>query len=178
MRKLCRGMPGREFVKGNCKKKTGYGIYVTNMTLTIVYIVILALILLIDIRERRILNALALPGTIIALGAGLANGREAFLISLSGAILGFLFFYALYWIGRKLYSSAALGFGDVKLAMLLGAILGVLQILTVLALGMLLAGITGGVLLLAKQRNQQRTLPYGAFLAFSGILALIWTNIA
>lgn len=147
------------------------------MNLTVFYIVILSLILLADIRERRVLNALALPGTLIAIGAGLANGRDAFLVALSGAGLGFLFFYTLYWIGGRLYGSAALGFGDVKLAMLLGAIVGIQQVLTVLSLGMLLAGLAGIVLLLAQQGNRQSTLPYGAFLAFTGIMALIWTNI-
>jgi leader peptidase (prepilin peptidase)/N-methyltransferase len=146
------------------------------MFLDAFYIVILALILLIDIRERRILNALALPGTLIALGAGLANGREPFLVSLSGAIVGFLFFYALYWIGGKIYGPAAMGFGDVKLAMLLGAILGVQQVLIVLALGMLMAGTVGLIFLLANSNNRRITLPYGAFLAMAGIIALLWTN--
>ena len=147
------------------------------MELTLFYIIILALIFLVDIRDRRILNTVALPGTLVALGAGLANGREAFMISLAGAIVGFLFFYALYWIGGKLYGPGALGFGDVKLAMLLGAILGLQQILITLSLGMLLAGVTSIILLLAKTGNRRCALPYGAFLALAGITVLVWTNV-
>lgn len=143
------------------------------MYLTLFYIFILTVILLVDIRQRRILNALVLPGTLVALLAGLANGHEAFLLSLSGAAVGFLFFYALYWIGSKIYDDHALGFGDVKLAMMLGAIIGLQQILVVLCAGMLLAGFTGFVLLLARKRNKGSSLPYGAFLAFTGIIALI-----
>jgi leader peptidase (prepilin peptidase)/N-methyltransferase len=147
------------------------------MDLTLFYIVILTLIFLVDIRDRRIRNVVALPGTLVALGVGLVNGREAFMISLSGAIVGFLFFYGLYWIGGKLYGPGALGFGDVKLAMLLGAILGLQLILTTLSLGMLLAGVTSVILLLAKTGNRQSALPYGAFLALAGITVLIWTNV-
>ncbi len=147
------------------------------MQLTAFYIVILFLILLVDVRERRILNALALPGTVVAILAGLAGGRDDFLITLSGAALGFLFFYALYWIGGKFYGSTALGFGDVKLATLLGAILGMHQVMIVLSLGMLLAGSAGIVLLMVKRGNRQSTLPYGAFLAIAGIIALIWTTV-
>jgi leader peptidase (prepilin peptidase)/N-methyltransferase len=147
------------------------------MPLTVLYLIILLLILLFDIRERRILNSLSLPGTAVALAAGLANGREAFLVSLSGAALGFFFFFALYWIGSKYYGSGALGFGDVKLAMLLGAILGVHQVLIVLTLGMLLAGLGGMLLLMIKRNDKQSSLPYGAYLAFAGIVAIIWTNI-
>lgn len=147
------------------------------MQIAIFYIVILFLILVVDIRERRILNALALPGTIVALLAGLASGRSEFLTALSGAAAGFLFFYSLYWVGRKFYGSNALGFGDVKLAMLLGAILGIQQVLIVLSLGMLLAGFAGIILLLTRHGSKQSTLPYGAFLAAAGIIALVWANL-
>jgi leader peptidase (prepilin peptidase)/N-methyltransferase len=147
------------------------------MPLTILYIIILLLILLFDIGERRILNGLALPGTMIALIAGLVNGREAFLGALTGAVLGFLFFFALYWIGSKYYGAGALGFGDVKLATFLGAIIGVEQVLIVLASGMLLAGLAAALLLVTKQDGRRRSLPYGAFLAFAGIIALIWTSV-
>jgi leader peptidase (prepilin peptidase)/N-methyltransferase len=146
------------------------------VTLTAFYIVILLLILLIDARERRILNVLALPGTLIALGAGLANSQDMFLVALSGAVLGFLFFSVLYWIGRKVYGFEALGFGDVKLAMLLGAIVGIHQVFIVLASGMLLAGLAAFILLLVNPGKENSTLPYGAFLAFAGIVALVWTN--
>ena len=147
------------------------------MQLTAFYIVILFLILLVDISERRILNALALPGTLLAILAGLADGRDTFLAAFFGAALGFLFFYALYLIGGRFYSSTALGFGDVKLAMLLGAIMGIQQVLIVLSLGMLLAGSASIILLLDKRGNRQSTIPYGAFLAIAGIISLIWTNI-
>jgi leader peptidase (prepilin peptidase)/N-methyltransferase len=145
--------------------------------LTAFYIIILLLILLVDGRERRILNVLALPGTLVALGAGLTNGREMFLVALFGALLGFLFFSVLYWIGGKMYGSNALGFGDVKLAMLLGAVVGIHQVFLVLASGMLLAGLAAVVLLMANRERKDSTLLYGAFLAFAGIVALVWTNL-
>jgi leader peptidase (prepilin peptidase)/N-methyltransferase len=145
--------------------------------LTAFYIVILLLILLVDARERRILNVLALPGTFVALGAGLANGRDTFLVALFGAVIGFLFFSVLYWIGGKMYGTNALGFGYVKLAMLLGAVVGMHQVFLVLASGMLLAGLAAVVLLMANRKRKDSTLPYGAFLAFAGIVALVWTNL-
>ncbi len=147
------------------------------MQLALFYIIILFLILLVDIHERRILNALALPGTLVALLAGLVSGRSEFLAALTGAAAGFLFFYTLYWVGRTVYGYNALGFGDVKLAMLLGAILGIQQALIVLSLGMLLAGFTGIILLVTRRGSKQSTLPYGAFLAAAGIIALVWTNL-
>jgi leader peptidase (prepilin peptidase)/N-methyltransferase len=71
----------------------------------------------------------------------------------------------------------ALGFGDVKLAMLLGAMVGLSQVLTVLSLGMLLAGGAATVLLLIRRQDRSSVIPYGAFLAMAGIIALIWNNL-
>jgi len=140
------------------------------------YIALLLLIMVIDLRQRRILNLIALPATLSALAISLAYGRESFLLALLGALIGFLFFYALFWIGGRLYESGALGFGDVKLAMLLGAMLGLQHILHTLALGMLLAGLAAFLLLVAGRAVPRNTLPYGAYLAAAGVFMLIWTN--
>ena len=68
-----------------------------------------------------------------------------------------------------MFQAKALGFGDVKLAMLLGAMVGLDQIMPVLAYGMLMAGLAAIVLLLTRKANRGSSLPYGAFLAVAGI---------
>lgn len=141
--------------------------------LTGVYIVILSLIIVYDVRHYRIPNVLALPATGLALLAGLLGGRQAFLLTLAGAITGFVFFYILYWLGRKAYGRPVLGFGDVKLAMLIGAMVGMQQVLPALALGILLAGLGGLALLLTKQAGLRSTIPYGAFMAVGAIIVLV-----
>jgi leader peptidase (prepilin peptidase)/N-methyltransferase len=141
------------------------------------YIIVLLLIMVIDLQQRRILNEIALPATLVALAISLAFGRETFFLALLGALIGFLFFYALFWLGGRLYGPGALGFGDVKLAMLLGAMLGLQHILHTLALGILLAGLAAFLLLFAGRAGRRGTLPYGAFLAAAGIFMLLWTNI-
>ncbi len=145
--------------------------------ITGIYILVLFLILLVDLRQRRILNAVTLPATLLALAVGLINGRETFLIALLGALAGFVFFYLLYLAGRKFYGHGALGFGDVKLAMLLGAILGLQYVWPALVLGLLLAGLTAVLLLLSGRAALRTSLPYGAFLAGAGIIVLVWINI-
>lgn len=139
------------------------------------YIIILLLIIAVDLGWRRILNIIALPATALALLFSLTQGAQAFYLTFLGALTGFLFFYMLYWLGVRLYGPGALGFGDVKLALLLGAMLGLQQILFTLALGLFLAGIAAGILLCAGRHFHRRsTLPYGAFLASAGIFMLIW----
>lgn len=142
-----------------------------------IYILVLILILVIDLQQRRILNVVTLPAALLALLVGLTNGRESFLLSLLGAIAGFLFFYLLYWLGRILYGRGALGFGDVKLAMLLGAMLGLQYLWPVLLLGILLAGLATVLLLLTGRAALRSSMPYGVFLAAAGIMVLLWTTV-
>ena len=142
------------------------------------YIVILLLIMIIDWRTRRILNIIALPTAGLAFVFSLTQGWQSFYATLLGALIGFLFFYLLYLLGKRLYGPGALGFGDVKLAMLLGAMIGFQQILITLSLGILMAGITGLILISSGRRFHMRSsLPYGAFLACAGIIMLLWNNI-
>ncbi|MDX1415636.1 MAG: prepilin peptidase [Candidatus Promineifilaceae bacterium] len=148
------------------------------MIMTGFYILVLLLIILVDVKRRRVLNIVALPATATAIFFSLSQGTQAFYLTVLGAVIGYLFFYILYWLGARLYGPGALGFGDVKLAMLLGAMLGLQQIMFALALGLLLAGLAAGVLLFASQHCHRRSkLPYGAFLAAAGIFTLIWNVI-
>lgn len=141
--------------------------------LPVLYSSVLLAILVIDLRQRCVLNVLALPATVLALLAALAGGREALLLALGGATVGFALFYALFWLGRKLYGTAVLGFGDVKLAMLIGAMVGLSHVLIALALGILLAGLGSAALLLSRQAGPRSMIPYGAFLAAAGMIVLL-----
>jgi leader peptidase (prepilin peptidase) / N-methyltransferase len=147
-------------------------------TVTVLYIAILLLIMVIDLRRRRILNIIALPATGLALLLSLAQGWRSFYLTILGALIGFLFFYLLFLLGKRLYGAGALGFGDVKLALLLGAMLGFHYIIFTLALGILMAGVTALILMSGRQRfHRWNTLPYGVFLAWAGIMVLVWTKI-
>ncbi|MFN2138387.1 MAG: prepilin peptidase [Candidatus Promineifilaceae bacterium] len=147
-----------------------------TLLLAAFYIVVLLLLLLFDIRQRRILNVLALPAMAVALLAAWLDGPQTFLSALFGLLAGFVFFYVLFAIGMRFYGAGSLGFGDVKLAMLLGAILGLKYVVPVLACGMLLAGAGAIYLLLAGHDRRQTYLPYGAYLAFAGIIAVLWLH--
>ena len=81
--------------------------------ITCFYIVVLLIIIFVDFQQRRILNVVALPTTVSSLLIGLILGQRYFILAFLGALAGFLFFYALYWLGRQLYGPGALGFGDV-----------------------------------------------------------------
>lgn len=133
--------------------------------------VVLVSILVIDIVDRRVPNVIVFPAAVAAVAVDLARGS---LDALLGAAVALLLFGALAWGGRRWYGRSALGMGDVKLAMLVGALLGLLPGLYALALGMMLAGGAALVALRRDGADRQGTLPYGAALAAGGVVVLAW----
>jgi len=135
------------------------------------------LLTLVDFRVRRLPDVLTLPlagACLVLLGvAALAPGHAGeWLTALLGAlVLGGVFFVLF------LISPSGMGFGDVKLALALGAVLGWYGWGTVVLgtfTGFVLAGLYGLGLVLARRAGRRTAIPLGPFLlagAFAGLLA-------
>jgi leader peptidase (prepilin peptidase)/N-methyltransferase len=131
---------------------------------------VLVLLAVLDWEQRRIPNGIVLP--VLAL-AWVYAGRSGFLLSaVAGAAVAFMCFAALYALGRRMYGPAALGAGDVKLAGLIGAIVGLAGVPYALALGVFVAGIGAAGLMLTGRAGRGDTLPYGACLAAAAVVFL------
>jgi leader peptidase (prepilin peptidase)/N-methyltransferase len=98
---------------------------------------------------------------------GLAEG-------ILGALLAGGIFYLILWASPYVFGREGMGFGDVKLAAMMGAFLGIPQVLVAVFLGVLAGGITAIVLLALGLRRFGEYLPFGTFLALGGVLASIW----
>jgi leader peptidase (prepilin peptidase)/N-methyltransferase len=126
---------------------------------------VLVVISAIDIEQRIVPNKIVLPATVIVLVAQtLLHPSFEWLIAALCAAL-FLFLPALVY-------PAGLGMGDVKLALLLGAMLGA-EVAVAMAIG-LLAAVVPSVVLLAMKGSAARkmALPFAPFLALGGLVAL------
>jgi prepilin signal peptidase PulO-like enzyme (type II secretory pathway) len=96
-------------------------------------------------------------------------GVAAF-VSLSGAIVGAGLVWLVRVLGRFAFAQEAMGFGDVKLMALLGALTGVGGILWTLAL----ASVLGSVIGIARYAcTRERQLPFGPFLIAGALAALL-----
>ena len=128
---------------------------------------VLVVISAIDLEHKIIPNKIVVPAFVIVLAAQtLLHPSPQWALAALGAS-GFLFVAALAY-------PAGMGMGDVKLALLLGAMLG--RVVPVgLMLGMVLALIPS-VYLLATHGAKARKMgfPFGPFLALGAILALFW----
>lgn len=139
-----------------------------------VFMVVLLLILRIDWQNHLIFQNTIILGILLALGyaAIFAPQPRALLWSLIGAGGAALLFLFLYFLALLLYRRRALGFGDVLLAALIGAMAGQNAFLA-LFIGMVL-GAGGGLLLVAlRVRTMRDYIPYGAYLCAGTIIALL-----
>ncbi len=145
----------------------------TTRFFTALYSAILILIIVIDLEHFLILHVVTLPGTALALLAAFIIPDQNWRLALAGAASGFLLFFLFYWIGQLLFGAGALGFGDVTLSLLLGAMLGFDRIFFALLLGILLGGVSSLIIMVLRRRGRFH-IPYGPYLAVSGIVMLIW----
>jgi len=131
---------------------------------------------LIDLDTRTLPNRIVLPSYLVGLGllggAAIAGGDAALLLR---GILGLAILWAVYLVLALLYPGG-MGFGDVKLAGLLGLYLGYLgwgELIVGGFAAFLLGGIYGVGLLLAKRASRKSGIPFGPWMlggAWVGIL--------
>ncbi|MGW3355784.1 prepilin peptidase [Streptomyces bungoensis] len=130
----------------------------------------------VDLRVRRLPDPLTLPLAaaalaLLGLAALLPEHAGDWLTALYGALALGAGYFALF-----LVNPGGMGFGDVKLALGTGAVLGWYGWPTVLLgtfAGFLLGALYGGALVLAGRAGRKTTVPFGPFLlagAFAGLL--------
>jgi len=137
-------------------------------------LVMMPAIAVIDIRHRIIPNRLTYPALILFLAlivvAWLAGGDVDPLRGLIGLGLfgGVLFVIAVV--------SRGMGMGDVKLAALVGLVLGSLGLgyVGVAAGAAIVLGGLGGVVALAMGRGRKSAIPFGPYLAAGAVVAGLW----
>lgn len=140
------------------------------------YLSILAIVLVCDLEHtlipnRLVYSALPLALALAPLGPPGSHSPEtgAYLNALAGAASALGVFLFLYGVAR-----GRLGAGDVKLATLVGAMLGFPLGLIALGLAAGGGGIGALVLLALRRKALRDVLPYGPFLAGGAILSLFW----
>ena len=132
-----------------------------------------------DFRTFRIPDVITLP--FIALGL-MANGLSNFgFTGTQDSILGALVGYLLFWGGNHLYQLVkkqnGIGMGDAKLLAGLGAWLGWGALPGILLIASA-SGLLGGLLWLRFQgKSLSSAFPFGPFLAFAGIIELLWPQL-
>ncbi len=129
--------------------------------------VLLLALALADVERRLLPNRLTYPGTVLALALSWGWPGRGPLEALGGAAFGALALGVAYLALR-----GGLGGGDVKLATLLGAVVGFPRVVTALLLGAVAGGVAAALLLALGAVRRGQFMPYGPFLVLGGMVAL------
>lgn len=137
---------------------------------------ILLVILVVDLKEMIIPDtAVALLFVLVILyrvGLVAFNVMQAedLLLSLISMIGAGIFFFLLWFLTQ----GKGMGFGDVKLALPLGLLLGWPQVLVWLFASFLIGAVVGVTLLLFHKVKMKQAVPFGPFLVIGTLVSLIW----
>lgn len=141
-----------------------------------VFCSVLVCVAFIDIEHHLIFDRFQL----ILLGTGIAATVFDAVVKTSaiwydhliGGAVGFVFFYAFYGVFYLIYKQEAMGFGDVKLAGVVGLCLGWKSLIVVI----LVAAFVGSVVLLllriVRKDDKKKEYPFAPFIVLGAIVAL------
>ena len=132
---------------------------------------------MIDLDVKRLPNAIVLPSYIVGGGlltvAAMVGGEWAALLR---AALGMGALYGFYFVLAYVYP-AGMGFGDVKLAGVLGLYLGYLgwaEVVTGGFLGFFFGGVVGLALMAVRKAGRKSQIPFGPFMLAGAMVAILW----
>ena len=131
---------------------------------------VLIIIFIYDLKHYLIPDKVLFPAIIIALVYRIFGNFSLLENYLLAALIasGFFLFFFLVSKGRWM------GFGDVKLAVLLGLLLGFPNILAGLFLAFFFGAIIGLILMVLKKKGLKSEIPFGPFLIAGTFIALFW----
>lgn len=140
-------------------------------TIFMLYIVsVLIIIFAFDLKHYLIPDKILFPAICISIVYNICLNPALFLNHVVAALLASLFFLIIYLVSK----GAWMGFGDVKLAILLGLILGFPNILAGMFLAFCLGAIIGLVIILLGKKGLKSEVPFAPFLITGTLIALFW----
>jgi leader peptidase (prepilin peptidase) / N-methyltransferase len=166
-----------------------YGIGI-ELALSLCYFSLFLVLLVIDMEHHLILNKIVYPCAITALAVsvflpyldfapalainehfadlGWASGIVS---SILGGVAGFIIFMLI-----ALLSRGGMGEGDVKMAGLIGLIVGYPLIFVSILLAIVIGGVVALFMIIVRIKNRKQTIAFGPFLSIAAVATILWGN--
>ncbi len=155
-----------------------YGLSVEFAVITF-YLCLFLVLGIIDLEHGLILNKITYPAAVVALiisillpSIGSTNISLPWPDVANGAIGGTAGFVLL--LMPALIFRGGMGWGDVKMAALIGLVTGFPLVALALLMGVILGALVGGGLLLLKIKGHKEAIPFGPFLSLATVVTLVW----
>jgi len=160
-----------------------YGFEISSFPTLVVrsiFVLVLVQVIFFDFEHRLILDRVMFPSILLALlvtlspliSSRLGLWQQPWWAGIVMGLAAGLLFLLLSLAGSAIFKAEALGFGDVKLALFMGLLLGWPYTFTALFYGVLLAAV-GAITFIVIHRSMKGTIAYGPYLAAGAILVLL-----
>jgi leader peptidase (prepilin peptidase)/N-methyltransferase len=151
---------------------TWYGLSV-QAAVGAVYISALIVVTGIDFDHKLIPDVITLPGILIGLACSpfLPHG---FVEGLMALLAGGGFFWIVAAASDKILGKPGMGGGDIKLAAMMGAFLGLQNLVVAVFIALLSGSLISLVLIGLGRKTRKDVIPFGPFLALGGAVAFVW----
>jgi leader peptidase (prepilin peptidase)/N-methyltransferase len=146
------------------------------------YACLFIVIFVIDLEHSLILNKVVYPSMVVALLLALIPQswltQETWLTTtiqpgIASAALGGAIGFGIFLL-IAVVSRGGMGWGDVKLAALIGLATGFPMVFLAIIMAAILGGIVAVALLAARKRGRRQMIPFGPFLAVAAMATLLW----
>ncbi|NQV13079.1 MAG: prepilin peptidase [Parcubacteria group bacterium] len=144
--------------------------YGTLLAGYLVFTAVLIIIFTYDLKHYLIPDRIVLPATILALAFSWINPNVDWLPALIGSVMVGGFFALIIFLTK----GKGMGWGDVKLGLFVGALLGWQVSLLALLIAFVSGSIVGVGLILAKKKGWKSQVPFGTFLTVATFICLLW----
>lgn len=141
-----------------------------------VFLCLMIALAAIDLEHMILPDELTLGGAALFFIYSFFNPEIGQLDAVLSGLGGALFFAALFFFYLKVRKIEGLGFGDVKMALLMGLFLGLHRLAVAILLASLSGLLVGIFFIVFKKKDLKLALPFGPFLALGSYASLFWGN--
>jgi len=131
----------------------------------------------IDLEHQILPDVITLPGIVIGWVAA-AVLPPGFVSSILGSLVGGGVLFVIGEAWYRLRKIEAMGFGDVKMLAMVGAVLGLKLVIVTFVLSSFVGGVAGIVLIASGRGSMASKVPFGTFLALAALVASLWGDAA
>ncbi len=154
---------------------------IAELAVAVFYCCLFIVLLVIDLEHGIIPNKLVYPSLVIALVLSVVLA-EVKIVPEVGIVPGIRDAGIGFGIGLGLFllivliSRGGMGWGDIKMAALIGLVTGFPLVFVALFLAVVLGGLVAGILLLFKLKKRKEGIPFGPYLSLGAIITLLFGN--
>lgn len=128
----------------------------------------------IDFDTQLLPDSITLPLLWTGLAFNLNGAMTDLASAVTGAMIGYLALWSVFWAFKLTTGKEGMGYGDFKLLAALGAWLGWQMLPVIVLLSSIVGAIVGIALIVFARHGRNNPIPFGPYLAAAGIIALLW----